>query len=127
MLSDVTHVSKDVRSIPTSSATLSARRSNLSSSFRTYGPDVSVFLGDPPLLLRKGTAAAPAPASAAADPKEIIAEMTRAMLEAADRLEFERAAYLRDQIAKLRSDGGDAPGNRELKNKNKKRRKWKCR
>ena len=76
-------------------------------------------------LFRAGRAAAPAPASAAADPKEIIAEMTREMLEAADRLEFERAAYLRDQIAKPRSDGGDAPENRELKNKNKKRRKWK--
>ena len=43
------------------------------------------------------------------------AEMTREMLEAADRLEFERAAYLRDQIAKLRADGGAAPGKRGLK------------
>ena len=66
-------------------------------------------------LFRAGRAVAPAPASAAADPKEIIAEMTREMLEAADRLEFERAAYLRDQIAKLRADGGDAPGKRGLK------------
>ena len=74
-------------------------------------------------LFRAGRAVAPAPASAAADPKEIIAEMTREMLEAADRLEFERAAYLRDQIAKLRADGGDAPGKRGLKTR--KRRKWK--
>lgn len=36
-------------------------------------------------------------------PKEdILAEMTREMLEAADNLEFERAAYLRDQIKKLK-------------------------
>ena len=33
---------------------------------------------------------------------ELIAEMTREMLEAADALEFERAAYLRDQIAVLK-------------------------
>ena len=33
---------------------------------------------------------------------ELIAELTREMLEAADRLEFERAAYLRDQIASLK-------------------------
>ena len=66
-------------------------------------------------LFRAGRAIAPAPASSAADPKEIIAEMTREMLEAADRLEFERAAYLRDQIAKLRADGGAAPGKRGSK------------
>ena len=66
-------------------------------------------------LFRAGRAIAPAPASAAADPKEVIAEMTREMLEAADRLEFERAAYLRDQIAKLRKDGGTAQGKRGLK------------
>ena len=66
-------------------------------------------------LFRAGRAVAPAPASVAADPKEVIAEMTREMLEAADRLEFERAAYLRDQIAKLRADGGAAPGKRGSK------------
>ena len=33
---------------------------------------------------------------------ELVAEMTRDMLEAADNLEFERAAYLRDEIKKLR-------------------------
>ena len=66
-------------------------------------------------LFRAGRAIAPAPASSAVDPKEVIAEMTREMLEAADRLEFERAAYLRDQIAKLRADGGAAPGKRGSK------------
>ena len=35
-------------------------------------------------------------------PEELIAELTRDMLEAADNLEFERAAYLRDQIKKLK-------------------------
>ena len=44
------------------------------------------------------TGAAGEPATGA----ELIAEMTREMLEAADRLEFERAAYLRDQIASLK-------------------------
>ena len=34
--------------------------------------------------------------------KELIAELTREMLEAADRLEFERAAYLRDEIESLK-------------------------
>ena len=33
---------------------------------------------------------------------ELVAELERDMLEAADNLEFERAAYLRDQIKKLR-------------------------
>ena len=37
---------------------------------------------------------------------ETLAELTREMLEAADRLEFERAAYLRDQIAELKGKGG---------------------
>ena len=35
-------------------------------------------------------------------PSELVAELTRDMLEAADNLEFERAAYLRDQIKKLK-------------------------
>lgn len=39
---------------------------------------------------------------ASAKEDDIIAELTRDMLEAADNLEFERAAYLRDQIKKLR-------------------------
>ena len=34
---------------------------------------------------------------------DLIAELTRDMLEAADNLEFERAAYLRDEIKKLKS------------------------
>ena len=34
---------------------------------------------------------------------DLIAELTRDMLEAADNLEFERAAYLRDEIKKIRS------------------------
>ena len=33
---------------------------------------------------------------------DLIAELTRDMLEAADNLEFERAAYLRDEIKKLK-------------------------
>ena len=40
--------------------------------------------------------------SAALSEQELIAEMTREMLEAADNLEFERAAYLRDQIKNLK-------------------------
>ena len=35
-------------------------------------------------------------------PAELIAELTKDMLEAADNLEFERAAYLRDEIKKLK-------------------------
>ena len=38
----------------------------------------------------------------ASSPSDLIAELTRDMLEAADNLEFERAAYLRDQIAELK-------------------------
>ena len=49
---------------------------------------------------RPGAAAPTAPA--AAGPAELIAEMTADMLKAADNLEFERAAYLRDEIAKLK-------------------------
>ncbi len=41
-----------------------------------------------------------------ADP-QLIEELTRDMLQAADNLEFERAAYLRDQIAELKKSGGD--------------------
>ena len=36
------------------------------------------------------------------DTAELLAELTKDMLEAADNLEFERAAYLRDQIAELK-------------------------
>ena len=44
-------------------------------------------------------------AQAGASPRataDLIAELTRDMLEAADNLEFERAAYLRDQIKELK-------------------------
>ena len=37
---------------------------------------------------------------------ELLEELTRDMLEAADRLEFERAAYLRDRIKELKKQGG---------------------
>jgi len=39
---------------------------------------------------------------APAQTPDIVAELTKEMLEAADNLEFERAAYLRDQIKKLK-------------------------
>ncbi len=42
------------------------------------------------------------PVKPAADGAELLEELTRDMLEAADNLEFERAAYLRDQIADLK-------------------------
>ena len=41
--------------------------------------------------------------------KLVIAEMEQEMLEAADSLEFERAALLRDQISLLRSGKDGAP------------------
>ena len=37
---------------------------------------------------------------------DIVAELERDMLEAADNLEFERAAYLRDQIRELKGKRG---------------------
>ena len=42
-------------------------------------------------------------AEVAADEGEVLEEMTREMLEAADNLEFERAAYLRDQIKAMKA------------------------
>lgn len=42
------------------------------------------------------------PSTQSLNPNELIAELTRDMLEAADNLEFERAAYLRDQIKELK-------------------------
>ena len=42
----------------------------------------------------------------ASSKRELIAELTREMLEAADRLEFERAAYLRDEIESLKQRKG---------------------
>ena len=52
-----------------------------------------------------GAAGGDAPATGA----ELIAELTRDMLEAADNLEFERAAYLRDQIAALKKTRAKRP------------------
>ena len=40
---------------------------------------------------------------------DLVAELTRDMLEAADNLEFERAAYLRDEIKKLKGKFGIIP------------------
>ncbi len=51
----------------------------------------------------KNTKAAIADPASSADVAELIEEMKRDMLEAADQLEFERAAYLRDRIAELKS------------------------
>ena len=50
-----------------------------------------------------GRGGAEAPAAQTGDLKETIAELTREMLEAADNLEFERAAYLRDEIRAFKS------------------------
>jgi len=50
-----------------------------------------------------GRGEAAAPAAQAGDLRETIAELTREMLEAADNLEFERAAYLRDEIRALKA------------------------
>ncbi len=52
----------------------------------------------------KKSAAAPAAGTptAGADQRELLETLTREMLEAADNLEFERAAYLRDQIKELK-------------------------
>ena len=57
------------------------------------------------------------------DVEAVIGEMTTEMLQAADALEFERAAYLRDQIAKLKKERGDAsPGGGAKKTKRRGRR-----
>ena len=53
----------------------------------------------------RGKSAAAAGAGAPGDTRDLVAEMTREMLEAADKLEFERAAFLRDQIKKLKAHG----------------------
>ena len=50
----------------------------------------------------KGATSAKGGAAGTSGVAELIAELTRDMLEAADNLEFERAAYLRDQIAELK-------------------------
>jgi len=41
------------------------------------------------------------------DERDLVAELTKEMLEAADKLEFEKAAYLRDQIAKIKGKNAD--------------------
>jgi excinuclease ABC subunit B len=51
----------------------------------------------------------PSGGQAAINETDLIAELTRDMLEAADNLEFERAAYLRDQIRQLRKSGRNKP------------------
>lgn len=60
-------------------------------------------------LFRAGKPSAAAAADGASEaaiaPEELIAALTKDMLEAADNLEFERAAYLRDRIAELRRKG----------------------
>ena len=58
-----------------------------------------------------GKAAGLLPSAPAAQPDgatsvaELVAELTKDMLAAADNLEFERAAYLRDQIKELKKKG----------------------
>ena len=47
--------------------------------------------------------------------KQVIAEMNREMLEAAEKLEFEKAALLRDQIAHLRSGKAAVAGKKKGK------------
>ena len=47
----------------------------------------------------------PQPSTSQLSTSQLLEELTRDMLEAADSLEFERAAYLRDQIAKLKGEG----------------------
>ena len=42
-------------------------------------------------------------------PGEVIAELEREMRDAAGKLEFERAAHLRDQLAKLKGDAEAKP------------------
>ena len=49
------------------------------------------------------------------DVATVIGDLEKEMLEAADALEFERAALLRDQIRELRSARGERPGDREKK------------
>ena len=57
-------------------------------------------------------AVAPSGKGAAAETSraELVAELTRDMLEAADNLEFERAAYLRDQIRQLKAEASAVGG-----------------
>jgi len=68
-----------------------------------------------------GAPASPGASSGASD-AELIAEMTREMLEAADRLEFERAAFLRDQIKKLKAAPPASPSAAGARRKGKRTR-----
>ncbi|MBR4476716.1 MAG: UvrB/UvrC motif-containing protein, partial [Kiritimatiellae bacterium] len=52
---------------------------------------------------KSSTGAIMQPASVSAS--QLLEELTRDMLVAADNLEFERAAYLRDQIRQLKKQG----------------------
>ena len=60
-------------------------------------------------LFRSAKAAAPGADAEGLTGAELVAELKREMLEAAERLEFERAAYLRDQIKRLEA-GAAKPG-----------------
>ena len=53
-----------------------------------------------------GRAGAAKPDALISDTAELVAELKREMLEAADRLEFERAAYLRDQLKEFEKGAG---------------------
>ncbi len=55
-------------------------------------------------VYKAGKPAQAAQAAQTAQPAQLLAELTREMLEAADNLEFERAAYLRDLLRNLRGD-----------------------
>jgi excinuclease ABC subunit B len=56
-------------------------------------------------VFRSGGKEMPPGAEAAFDGEAVIEELRRDMLEAADNLEFERAAYLRDQIKRIEAGG----------------------
>jgi len=69
---------------------------------------------------RKGASVPDLAPGTESSPEELIAEMTREMLEAADNLEFERAAYLRDQIKDLKKSAKNE-GSHSAKGTRKKR------
>ena len=75
---------------------------------RDINESAYVFKSNASKLGAKGTRPSAVPGAPAAEPTgaELVAELTREMLEAADNLEFERAAYLRDQIAALKKPSG---------------------
>lgn len=60
-----------------------------------------------------------------ADVAAVLAELESEMLEAADALEFERAAVLRDQIEALKADGAARPASGRKPTTNQRRRKVK--